>query len=448
MRAVKVFLFLSFCVFFAPPVFARDDGGEKLLKIVALSRHGVRAPTQDAKILTSWSQKTWPDWPVAKGELTPRGARLVTAMWADIRPKFNAAGLLPENQCPRAESVYVRADTDERTKATAVALLDGLAPDCGLGYAAVDDKIDPLFHPVKAGLYCFNPIDVATDVLTMTDGGLDALAEDFAGPLNLTSRIIGAPSPSLCARFTMTPNCRLEDLPNAISVSPDGRNIRLVGSLSMASSLAEIFLLEYGEWPGVDAGWGQVNAAVLSQLLPVHAKIFDVINRTPLVAWARGSSLLTEIAASLNGDNRDARCNEARFVAYVGHDTNIANIGALLGLNWRFGGYPENGIPPASVLMFELWDSGGKRVVKVTAYAQSPKALHAPFDDENSPLPSSSMDRIHAPSQTLVTAPPIVGQAIFDLDAFMDRVTDITEGAPLAPKQTPKMRFKDVTPKP
>lgn len=430
--------FLSFSCF----ANAADDG--KLLKVVALSRHGVRAPTQHEKTLDSWTQKTWPAWPVAKGELTPRGARLVTAMWTNMRAKFDAEDLLPKNECPAKTSVFARADTDERTRATARALLDGLAPGCDLGYAVLDAEVDPLFHPVKAGLYRFNPVAVATDVLSMTDGGLEDLNEDFAGSLALMNQIVGPPSPNLCARFTLSPNCLLSELPNAISVAPDGKNIRLVGGLAIASSIAEIFLLEYGEWPEVNAGWGQVNASALSQLMPVHAKIFDVVNRAPTVAWARGSSLLTEIAAALKGDHADPRCNEAKFVVFVGHDTNIANVGGLLGLNWRFSGYPENGIPPASVILFELWEINGKRVVRTKAYAQPPKALHAPFEDGAGEANAAT----HAPVETAVTAPPAAGRAAYDLDAFIRKVNQVTSGAPLAPQIAPPLRYSEVRPKP
>ena len=61
---------------------AEQGGGDaKLLKMVVLSRHGVRSPTQSSETLESWSRKDWPEWPVKRGELTPRGAKLVTAMW-------------------------------------------------------------------------------------------------------------------------------------------------------------------------------------------------------------------------------------------------------------------------------------------------------------------------------------------------------------------------------
>ncbi len=435
MTAIRLLLLVCAIFIFSLP--AQAAQGERLLKIVALSRHGVRAPTQDAKVLSMWSQKTWPTWPVKKGELTPRGSRLITAMWQNLRVKIQEYGLIPADACPPPGSIHVRADVDERTKATARALLDGLAPDCHLGFAVMPGKVDPLFHPVKAGLYRFNPIPAVTDVLSMTHGGLDNLQEDYAGALALMGKISGPPDPALCLKFTGLANCQIADLPNAISVSPDGHDIRLVGALSVASSMAEIFLLEYGEWPGVPAGWGQIDATTLSQLLPIHSRIFDVVNRAPVVAWAKGSSLLRDMASALVGRHYDDK-----VVVYVGHDTNLANIGSLLGINWQAHGYPYNGIPPGGVLFLELWEINGKKQIMARFYAQPPQALHAPFGEKGE---NDILD--HAPRAAVVSSQPVVGQARFEVEEFMRKVDDATAGAPLAPAEAPALDFNPVIPK-
>ena len=59
----------------APEGGAAEQGGgdAKLLKMVVLSRHGVRSPTQSSETLGSWSRKDWPEWPVKRGELTRAG---------------------------------------------------------------------------------------------------------------------------------------------------------------------------------------------------------------------------------------------------------------------------------------------------------------------------------------------------------------------------------------
>ncbi|WP_022655595.1 histidine-type phosphatase [uncultured Desulfovibrio sp.] len=466
MRTLYLFFFSLVCaVFMASPAgSAVADDGARLLKIVALSRHGVRSPTQELETLSLWSERPWPHWPVECGHLTPRGARLVGAMWTDLRGVLLNYGLLPDAACPPPGAIFVRADTDQRARATARALLNGLAPDCTQGYAAADAKPDPLFHPVKAGLYAFDPAAAAMNVLGMAGGDLARLQEDLAGPLALIDQLIAPPSPDLCSRFDLPLRCRLSDIPPSVSVSPEGRSVDLTGGLGIASSLAEIFLLEYGQWPGSPAGWGQVDGATLNQMLSVHSRVFNVVNRAPLVAWARGSSLLTEMSAALTGTHYDQRLNAASLVVFVGHDTNVAHLGALLGVNWRAKGYPPNYIPPAGVLFLELWGRGDRREVRARFYAQPPEVLHAPFAEEKIPFPgvphrredvtgpaqsqdvrsgflaregSSADPRLHAPAAAEVSAPPVVGAARFELADFQQLVREKTAGAPLAPQQVP-----------
>lgn len=388
MRLPAIIIVLA--LFLPLPALANDNG--ELVKVVVLSRHGVRSPTQGERVLSMWSQKPWPAWPVAKGDLTPRGAKLVTAMWSNLRGMLEGFRLLPDRSCPQAGTIYVRADTDERTKATAKAILDGLAPDCKLKFNIAKSEVDPLFHPVRAGLYRYNPILAATEVLDTTNGGLENLQDQLSGAISLVGSISGPPSAALCSRFALMPQCELEDLPNAISVSPDGSGIRIVGSLGIASSLAEIFLLEYGEWPDAEAGWGAVNASVLAQIMPVHSRIFDVVNRTPVVAWANGGALLEEMTAALFGEHGDQEANAAKLVVFVGHDTNIANVSGLLNFYWQVSGYPPNAIPPASALFLELWRKDGQDTIVARFFSQPPAALHAPFsgDDAAAHAPKSA----------------------------------------------------------
>lgn len=429
MRA-GIFLILLLVTLHAPTLAAAEDA--RLIKIVALSRHGVRAPTQDARILSLWSEKTWPVWPVERGYLTPRGARLVTSMWQGLKPSLAARGIMPESGRFSKELVYIRADVDERTRATAEAIVEGLCKDCGLGYAVEDVKIDPLFHPVKAGLYRYDAITTAMSVIKRSHGGLENMQEELSGAIDLISEISGAPAPSICARFALMPKCKLEDLPNAVSVSPDGKNIHIVGSLGIASSLAEIFLLEYGEWPNEAAGWGKVDARALAQIMPAHTKVFDLVNRSSIVAWANGSSLLSEMTSALFGEHKNSRINDARLVIYVGHDTNIANVAGLLDIDWQPSGYPPNGIPPAGVLFLELWQDGGNLEVRGRFYSQTPAVLHKPFEQNEGILS-------HAPASAIVKSnqQPLVMSAA----EFRELVRSKTAGAPLALPQDPGFEY-------
>ena len=105
---------------------AADTSTPRLLKVVALTRAGVSAPLQSDAMLDSWTERTWPKWPASRGELTRRGADLVSELWGELRNRYLALGVLPGNASPAA--VYVRADNLQPARATASALLRGILP--------------------------------------------------------------------------------------------------------------------------------------------------------------------------------------------------------------------------------------------------------------------------------------------------------------------------------
>ena len=426
----------------------QGDNQPRLIKVVALTRHGVRSPTQSSATLSQWSTRNWPQWPVPRGFLTSRGARLVTAMWEDMRGRMLNLGLLPDAACPPPGKVFVRADVDQRTRATAKALLEGLCPGSGQAYAVSNQSPDPLFHPVQAGFLRFDPASVAASIIETSGGDLDRLHEDNAAALTHIQNLSAPMTPELCTRYNLPSNCGLTDLPDSVSVDADGKGAGLSGALATASSMAEIFLLEYGQWPGASAGWGQVDAHILREVLPVHTSVFNTVNRAPVVARFKGASLLSEMAAALDGTHRDQRCNMASLVVFVGHDTNIANVGELLGVHWQLPGYPDDAIPPGSALLLELWDMGGVREVRIRFFAQEPEALHAPFVDQALPGGSAPVPRLTDPARThkataaLVSAPPVVGEARFSLENFSQRVGKALSNAALVPQEVPPLRLR------
>ena len=108
------------------PAQAPSDGG-KLVRVVLLSRHGVRSPTQDTETLASWRRTAtpaWPDFGVPPGYLTPKGEDLVDDMGGFYRTYLDPEGLFRADQCP--DDVFIRADRDERTVLTAQGLGSGL----------------------------------------------------------------------------------------------------------------------------------------------------------------------------------------------------------------------------------------------------------------------------------------------------------------------------------
>src|SRR5262249_37446470 len=109
----------------------------QLKQVVALTRHGVRSPLSP---MSDYSKdQHWPntqkDWKVTCcGDLTPRGKELVREMGGYYRAYYTAQGMFPAKSC-LANQVYVWADNEERTLATANALAQGLTgnlPGCSI----------------------------------------------------------------------------------------------------------------------------------------------------------------------------------------------------------------------------------------------------------------------------------------------------------------------------
>lgn len=363
---------------------AADTSTPRLLKVVALTRAGVSAPLQSDAMLDSWTERTWPKWPASRGELTRRGADLVSELWSELRNRYLALGVLPGNASPAA--VYVRSDNLQPARATASALLSGILPKGNSGYAVGSLTPDPLFHPVENGMCIFHLAATAKDVMDNMDGGLPGLNAEYAEQLSLLDSIVGSADTELCTRYSLPPGCRLSSIPSSVAIARQGTRAFILGGLGIASSLTDVFLREFSQWPSEPAAWGQADTATMRQILSLHSSVFNAVQRTPSVAGAQGSTLLNELIAALEGHMTDSRANRSPIVVFVGSDMNIANVAALLDIHWQASGYPVDLIPPAAALTFELWQQDGGQVVRIKFFAHALETLHSstPFEDEES----------------------------------------------------------------
>ena len=385
------------------PAPASAAGRGELVRIVVVSRHGVRAPLQKPEELALWSDKDWPDlsadWRVAKpGDLTPAGKALAALMGGYYRALLVSEKAIPSRGCPSAGSVFVRADVDPRTKDTAAGILDGLAPGCpGVRVHFLAGDVDPLFHPVKAKVCAFDRETTEAAILGRTGGGFEAVARADGDSLELLDGILGCCRPELCRRFGKPDPCRLPDLGSRLEwkepEDPKKGNamFSLEGTLGIASTAAEIFLLEYaGGFKGRSGASGRSTRPGCSSSAASTLSSSKSVDRTPYVARREGSELLRQVAAILG--EREPRLPEmprsAKAVFLVGHDTNLANLAAMLGVSWQQPDYQANDTPPAGALVFELRRGSDRRQrVFVSYLAQSPEqmAQRTPLDLDHPP---------------------------------------------------------------
>jgi 4-phytase/acid phosphatase len=354
-----------------------------LLKFVILSRHGVRSPIPSESELNAWTASPWPTWRCPtpdtpnkvcdSGQLTPQGRILAEQMGTYYRAYLSS--LLPSFQCPTADEVFFWADATERTKDTGLALLRGFRPSCDATryFHTLPPRPDRIFHadlPVTGGRCQLDPARAERDILARAGGSLSKIVQSLQNELKTAQNTLQCCQQNLCQTAWSrkcrqplpAPNaCTLVDrLPSCIVAS--ATKVELGGALRIASTFAELLLLEYANgFPESDVGWGRITRADIVSVFRLHTTAFDLEQRTPYVAALQGSMLLKKILLALTNENDDSQGTAppgAKFVAYVGHDTNIANLGGMLGLSWQQPGYQRDQTPPAGALAFELRAAG------------------------------------------------------------------------------------------
>jgi 4-phytase/acid phosphatase len=327
-----------------------------LVSTVVVSRHGVRSPIGGHPPLAAYAADPWPSWPVPSGHLTPRGAELAKLLGAYYRKYYVARGLFGTEGCPAPGAVSAWADVDQRTLVTAQSLLDGMFPNCNLAPSSLRDaKVDPLFHPTRAGVCRVDPDEASRAVISRAGGSLASLQRSLQPQIAAMQSVLKCCQPVLCQQDGATASCSLNDLRSEI-VKEESGNVRLSGPISIASTASEVFLLEYAEGlPDHQVAWGRVSSAeAIRSLMPLHIVQFDLMQRTPYLAVRQGSALVDRIVLALQRAAETGGADGPKLTLLVGHDTNLANIGGMLGLHWSLPSYLTDATPPAGAMHFEL----------------------------------------------------------------------------------------------
>jgi 4-phytase/acid phosphatase len=368
-----------------------------LERVVLVSRHGVRAPTQTLEALDAATGRAWPAWPVGPGELTPHGAKALGRMGDFLRSVYVRKGLLPAAGCAQG-AVQVWADGgDSRTRLSGDILASALAPGCAVASAhGPDGARDPLFDAAGTGV-C--PIDAEQALATLsaqTHNGADLVRTQDRNALSALQTVI---APDGCA---VGRGPCLRD-PSAFASGKSG--VKLTGALAMASTWSENLLLEYAEgFPLDQVGWGRAGSPkALAAVLPAHNRAAALMRQTPYLAAHNGAVMARTVLDLLDGEapadpHAPPLSPEARLTVIAGHDTNLSNLAGVFSLNWTLPDQPD-ATAPDTVLAFELWRDGATRIVRIVVYSQSLAQLRD----------ASALDGANAPGVTLVTSPDCVG---------------------------------------
>jgi 4-phytase/acid phosphatase len=358
---------------------------EELKYAVIVTRHGVRSPTWTLDRLNQYSASPWPDWKVPSGNLTTNGRLLMKIMGAYYHAYFSELGLLGKPSCQDAARVHFWADTDQRTLETAKALSEGILPGCQAEIHSVTGKSDALFDPIESGIATPDPKLALAAVRGRIGLKLDAMLGAHQPALDELTRILNGTGKAARSVF---------DEPIAITANEHA--VDMTGPLRLASTLTENLLLEYADGMSGDRlGWGRLNASNLQQIMSLHTAYADLMRRTPYLARARGSNLLSHVLRSLEqaaaGKSVRGAIGEPQNALLVisGHDTNISNLSGMLGLSWLLPSYQQDDSPPGGALIFSLWHSpsSGRDSVRLQFIAQTLDQMHraVPLSLKNPP---------------------------------------------------------------
>ena len=205
-------------------------------RVVMLSRHSVLAPVETPEQLARFAASPWPAWPVAPGNLTPRGADLGHQMGQFYRILYGGRGLIEESICPPAGTVVLWVDLDNRAEYAALSTLGGLYMRCItpiLKHQADLSKPDPLFHPSPSPS-C--PMDAASNraaILARIGGDFSSVLREYAPQLSLLQSTLCPPGSAA--------GCGLAAEAPAIVPDPKG-GVAMKGPIAIGSMAGEIFL--------------------------------------------------------------------------------------------------------------------------------------------------------------------------------------------------------------
>jgi len=339
---------------------AQDSYGDELRLVIILTRHGVRSPLLTGDAMARFAAQPWPKWETAPGIQTPHGNQLISLMGDYYRQRFLRSGLLSGDPASDGPLVFLRADNDQRTIETARILGKSLVP---VGepdvHALAPGTSDPLFQPFRAHLGHPDTALAVASVLGRMGGDPRNIEKAYATQLGELKDI-------LFGSGVAAPESSGFDSPSTVTPGQQDYLVKLSGPLRSAEVCTDSFILEYADgMPAPDVGWGKVDAKVMTDMLALHELLFDLTERTYYPAQVGASNLASHVVDSLEqgalGQPVPGALGPAgaRIIVIAGHDSNIAAMGGLFGMNWWLPGTQANPMLPGGALVFELWRRGG-----------------------------------------------------------------------------------------
>ena len=338
----------------------------ELKEVVVMSRHNIRSPlSSGGAAYQRVTPHTWFEWTSPGSQLSLRGGVLETEMGQFFRKWVVGEGLLPDNYRPTGDEVLFYANSRQRTFATAKCFSAGFLPfaNVEITHKYEEDKMDPVFTPKFTKMNDTYRQKVLDEIQAL-HGGPQAWMAAQQPTLTLMEEVLDmANSP---AAKNDTTHFWYDDVQFKIEKDDEPR---MTGGYTLANSVADALVLQCYESENFAPFGHELTMEQWRNICAVKAVYDDLLFTTHAAAVNLAYPLVSRIREELNRSDR-------KFMFLCGHDSNLASIGAALGLQFP---ETENALelhtPIGSKLVFEKWNDGTEDYVAINLVYQSVQQL-------------------------------------------------------------------------
>ena len=338
----------------------------ELKEVVVMSRHNIRSPlSSGGAAYQRVTPHTWFEWTSPGSQLSLRGGVLETEMGQFFRKWVVGEGLLPDNYRPTGNEVLFYANSRQRTFATAKYFSAGFLPfaNVEITHKYEEDKMDPVFTPKFTKMNDTYRQKVLDEIQAL-HGGPQAWMAAQQPTLTLMEEVLDmANSP---AAKNDTTHFWYDDVQFKIEKDDEPR---MTGGYTLANSVADALVLQCYESENFAPFGHELTMEQWRNICAVKAVYDGLLFTTHAAAVNLAYPLVSRIREELNRSDR-------KFMFLCGHDSNLASIGAALGLQFP---ETENALelhtPIGSKLVFEKWNDGTEDYVAINLVYQSVQQL-------------------------------------------------------------------------
>jgi 4-phytase/acid phosphatase len=347
-------------------------GQYQLEKAVMLMRHGVRSGFHPEKH-ERYSKKPWPDFGIPNGQLTAHGRDALVLWGAYHRTLLNQAGLFAADHVLSAADVLVESSPTQRTRDSADAFMSGFSPGFVMQPASAEAK--RWFTPKDGGVAFPDPVAARAAAMEGLGMSLRAAQAHYRPAVLAVESALSIPEGQVAdqpwqmavgTHVQFKPLGDLEDMLETVRMQyANGMPLENVafGNARDARAVTELMRIRTAFWQTVHLP----RYLALQFYAPLFAALSHSLLEHPSVEHAGGESALFDSA------ERRTALPVPKLAVYVGHDSNIAPISAILGFQWQMPDGLPNDQQPGGFILFERLREmkTGERFVRVSYHAQT-----------------------------------------------------------------------------